>query len=69
MRLKSEAHLSLKSFVHNVGIPHVLHSDNAKELSQGEWRKVCNDFSIHTKNTEPHSPWKNRAEGHIRELK
>jgi len=69
MRLKSEAHLSLKSFVHNVGIPHILHSDNAKELSQGEWRKVCNDFSIHTKNTEPHSPWKNRAEGHIRELK
>jgi hypothetical protein len=31
MRVKSEAHLSLKSFIHNVGIPHILHSDTDLE--------------------------------------
>lgn len=46
-----------------------MHSDNAKESSQGEWRKVCNDFSIKTTFTVPHSPWQNHAKGHIREAK
>jgi len=69
MRLKSEAPNALKCFLQEVGTPHVLHSDNAKELMQGEWRKVCNDFSIKTTYTEPHSPWQNRAEGSIRETK
>jgi hypothetical protein len=69
MRLKSEAPNALKCFLQDVGTPHALHSDNAKELMQGEWRKVFNDFSIRTTYTEPHSPWQNRAEGSIRETK
>ncbi len=69
MRLKSEAPNTLKCFLQDVGTPHVLHSDNAKELMQGEWRKICNDFAIQTTYTEPKSPWQNRAEGHIRETK
>jgi len=36
---------------------------------QGQWRKLCNEFGIQTTYTEPHSPWQNRAEGHIRETK
>jgi hypothetical protein len=69
MRLKSEAVKTLKCFIHDVGIPQTLHNDNAKELMQGKWRKVCYDYSINTTYTEPHSPWQNRAEGHIRETK
>jgi hypothetical protein len=52
-----------------VGIPQTIHSDNAKELMQGEWKEICNEFMINTTYTEPHSPWQNRAEGQIRELK
>lgn len=36
---------------------------------QGEWCKVCNDYSINTTYAEPHSPWQKRAEGHICETK
>jgi len=36
---------------------------------QGEWKEICNEFMINTTYTEPHSPWQNRAEGQIRELK
>jgi hypothetical protein len=69
MRSKEEAHQTLRCFIHDVGVPRVIHSDNAKELMQGQWKKLCNEFGIHTTYTEPHSPWQNRAEGHIRETK
>jgi hypothetical protein len=69
MRLKSETPNALKCFIRDVGIPQTIHSDNAKELMQGEWKKICNEFMITTTYTEPHSPWQNRAEGQIRELK
>jgi hypothetical protein len=66
MRRKSEAPTALKNFIQDVGIPQTTHSDNAKELMQGEWKKVCNDFMISTTYTEPHSPWQNRAEARSR---
>jgi len=69
MRLKSEAPNALKCFLQDVGTPHVLHSNNAKDLMQGEWRKICNYFAIKTTYTEPRSPWQNRAKGNIRKLK
>jgi len=69
MRLKSEMPNALKCFIRDVGIPQTIHSDNAKELMQGEWKEICNEFMINTTYTEPHSPWQNRAEGQIRELK
>jgi len=69
MRLKSKAANTLRCSIHDVGIPQTLHNNNAKELMQGKWRKVCNDYSINTTYTEPHSPWQNRAEGSIRETK
>ena len=69
MHAKGNALQALSSFIHEVGIPNVLHSDYAKELMQGQWRKLCQDFSINTTFTEPNSPHQNRAEGAIREAK
>ena len=36
---ESKAHALLTIFIHEVGIPHELHSDNAKALIQGDYRK------------------------------
>lgn len=66
---KGNAPHALSSFIHEVGIPSDLRSDNAKELMQGQWRRLCQDFSINTTFTEPHLPHQNRAEGAIREAK
>ncbi len=69
MQAKSETSDTLKAFIHDVGIPHTLHSDDAKELMQGAFKQVCKDYNIPCTYTEPYSPWQNRAEGGIRELK
>ncbi len=69
MQAKSETGDSLQAFIHEVGIPHTLHSDYAKELAQGKFKKLCSDYGIPHTLTEPYSPWQNRAEGGIRELK
>ena len=59
----------LQSLIHLFGIPPSLHSDNAPEFIQGEFRRKCWKFDIHQTATEPHSPWQNRAEGGIKEVK
>jgi len=69
MKLKSHAHQTLSSFIHDVRIPSIIHSDDAKELMQGKYKDLCKDFHIPCSYTEPFSPWQNRAEGAIRELK
>jgi IS30 family transposase len=69
MKLKSQAHESLSTFIHEVGIPSSLHSDDAKELMQGKFKDLCKEFNIPCTYTEPYSPWQNRAENAIRELK
>ena len=43
--------------------------DGSKEQTLGKFCKTCQDASIHVKQTEPHLPWQNAAEGGIRELK
>jgi hypothetical protein len=43
--------------------------DDAKELVSGEFRKKCRRAGCYSKTLEPYSPWMNRAEGTIRELK
>jgi hypothetical protein len=43
--------------------------DGSKEQTLGKFCKTCQDTSIHVKQTEPHLPWQNAAEGGIRELK
>ncbi len=69
MKTKTETSVSLSAFIHEVGIPDSLHSDNAKELTHGKFKTICKEYMISTSYTELHSPWQNRAESGIRELK
>jgi hypothetical protein len=69
MKRKGEAPDALRFFIEEVGIPSHLHTDGAPELTQGRWADICRDAGIRTTCTEPHSPWQNRAERNIRELK
>jgi transposase len=69
MKVRSEAPDTLMNFIHDVGIPHTMHSDDAPELMHGRFKQICKDYGIKTSYTEPYSPWQNRAEGGIRELK
>ncbi len=69
MKLKSDASDSLLAFIHEVGIPSGVHSYDAKELTQGRFKTLCSEYCIPSTSTEPYSPWQNRAEGGIRELK
>jgi transposase len=69
MKLRSQAHQTLSTFIHEVGIPAAIHSDDAPELMQGKYKELCKEFHIPCTYTEPYSPWQNRAEGSIRELK
>jgi hypothetical protein len=69
MQSKAETYDALNTFIHEVGIPHELHPDNAKELMEGRFKQICRDYGIKTTYSEPHSPWQNRAEAGICELK
>jgi hypothetical protein len=69
MKLKLQMHKTLAAFIHEVGIPSSIHSDDAKELMMGKFKEICKDFHIPCTYTEPYSPWQNRAENAIRELK
>lgn len=69
MKSKSKTPDSLLTFIHDVGIPSSKHSDGTKELSQGRFKTICTEYGIPCTITEPYSPWQNRAEGGIRELK
>jgi transposase len=69
MRKKSEAGSALLELIQDIGIPSVIHTDGAKELTQGKWKNICDDFGIKQTITEPYSPWQNRAELNIREAK
>ena len=60
---------SLQSLIHLIGIPPLLHSDNAPEFVQGEFKKKCRKFDNHQTVTEPYSLWQNRAEAGIIEVK
>ena len=62
MQKESNAHETLGRFIHQVGIPHELHSDGAKALIHGEYRKKLKKYEIQTTETEPYSPWQNEAE-------
>jgi len=69
MKTKGEAGHALKELLQDVGIPGELHTDGAKELTMGTWKQVCRDAGIKTPTTEKNSPWQNRTEVEIRELK
>ncbi len=69
MKTKVQTSNTLSAFIHDVGIPNIIHSDDAPELLHGTFRRLCKDYDIQNTDMEPYSPWQNRAEGGIRELK
>jgi hypothetical protein len=50
-------------------IPEAIVTDRAGEEIGGDWMRTIDKYRIQDKCTEPYSPWQNRAEREIRELK
>ena len=69
MKTKGDAHHSLGTLFHDIGVPDKMIMDGSKEQTQGEFRKKLRDAGCHVHITEPYTPWSNRAEMAIRELK
>ena len=75
---KADANDGLLDFIQNVGIPENLLVDGSKEqggVRDGRggqntaWRQTLRTYHIAQRTTEPYSPWQNRAEGEVREIK
>lgn len=69
MSTKADSHHSFSNFIHEVGIPHSIHSDGAKEEVLGPFRKKLKKYEVHYSSTEPYSPWQNDAERKIGKIK
>jgi hypothetical protein len=69
LRRKGDAHTCLDLLFPEDGVPNTMIMDDAKELVGGEFRLKCRRAGCYSKTLEPYSPWMNRAEGTIRELK
>ena len=68
MKHRKLAHESLDEFFQQVGIPQVIIPDNAKELTQGEFRKKCKRAQCPIHPIEAYTSNANLAESVIREL-
>ena len=67
---KNEAGYSLNRLIDETGvIPCNIVTDDAMEETGGTWKAVVNEHHIVQKWTEPYSPWQNKAEASIHELK
>jgi hypothetical protein len=66
---KGDAHHALTAFNQDVSIPKNFLTDGAKEERDGEWKRIIKHYHIRTHVAEPKSPWQNRAEAGIHELK
>ena len=62
MKARRDCHLALDQFLHDVGIPSEILTDNIAELISGEWGKICRSRKIKHFTTEAYSPWQNPAE-------
>ena len=70
MEKKNESIHALDDIVKKVGIPETLLCDNDATMEGwSEWKKRIRKYSIDPKYTEPYSPFQNKAELDIRELK
>ncbi len=69
MATESDTPSTLQTFITMVGLPPALHADNAKVFVEGDVKRKCQKYGIAQSFTEPHSPWMNRAETGIREIK
>ncbi len=60
---KGQAPEALMTFIHDVGFPKDLTSDNSRELGAGRksrWAEIVREFGIRQKFSDPFSPWQNR---------
>jgi hypothetical protein len=69
LRSKADAFDALNSFVKEFGVMDKLVTDNAGEQLGENWEQVRKKYLIKQTTTEPYSPWQNKAEAEIRELK
>jgi hypothetical protein len=69
MRTNGDSHNYLSSLFHDVGVPEKMIMDGCMEQMQGEFRKKLGDAGCMVHQAEPHTPWSDRAELAIRELK
>ena len=69
MEKKSDAHYTLDALFKRVGVPRVIIPDNAKELTEGWFRKKALRVGAAIHPIEAHTPNANLAEHGIRELK
>ncbi len=69
MAKKADTPLTLQDLLKEVGAPYKLILDNSLEQIKGDFRKIAWAAGIRIIQTEPYSPWQNRAELAIPELK
>jgi hypothetical protein len=69
MAKEKDAHEALSLLFHRDGVPNVMVMDGAKAQIQGDFRWKLREYGCHIKQTYPHTPKSNAAEGSIRELK
>ena len=69
MKKESDVHETLDLFLNRYGIPEALISDGAKSYIGGDFKKKARQAGVFCKLTDPYSPWQNRAESEIREVK
>jgi len=69
MKSKKDSHFSLDDFFEKIGVPSVMISDNANELTKGEFRRKCKRAQCPMHPIEAYTPNANLAEAAIRELK
>ena len=69
LKSKKDAHQSLPQFFSEFGVPRIMVTDNAGELTEGEFLRQCRKVVCPIKPIEPHTPNQNAVEGEIRELK
>lgn len=69
LETESQGKRTIVDFIQLVGIPKSIHSDDAKVFMHGDFKQSCQKYGVQQTFTEPYSPWQNRAEGAIRELK
>jgi Reverse transcriptase (RNA-dependent DNA polymerase) len=69
MQKEADVHETLDIFLSRYGVPDSFISDGARAFEFGKFRKKARDAGCYCKLTDPYSPWQNRAESEIWEVK
>ena len=59
IKSKVDPHVTLNRLFHEVEIPTLNITDNAPELTSGNWLRLCQRYYVRRKQTKPKSPWQN----------